>query len=211
MNQRLANLALLSFFSLSICAQDVPTISGIAVVESQATQQVPIFRTATNLVLIDVVVRDKNGGRPVMGLDSSSFKVSEDGHRQNITVFEEHRSTDTTQASKAPMLPPHAYANFPEYSIKSAANVLLLDGLNTRVPDQLYAREQIIRYLQTIPSGTWLAVFTLGSELKMVTGFTPNLDTVIEAMTGRVGDVGRFSANGNRTPGSASPDAGTKG
>lgn len=139
-----------------------------------------IFRTNANLVLLDVVVTDK--GSAVHGMKASDFRVSEDGHQQNITTFEEHRATDALQASATENLAPHTYSDAPRYAITSAANVLLLDALNTPLPDQVYVRRRMLQYLRTIPPGTRIAVFTLGSKLRMVEGFTTDSATIEKAL-----------------------------
>ena len=160
------------------------------------TDATAVLRTTTNLVLIDVVVRDKRTGEPVGGLDRSSFQLLEDGRPQTLTVFEEHRATDAIRASPVPRLPPHVYGDFPRYAIRSAANVLLIDALNTKISDQSYAREQLIRYLRTIPPGTYVAIFMLGSDLRMVTGFTTDLNALLAALGKKAGSAGVSAAGG---------------
>jgi hypothetical protein len=81
---------------------------------------VPIFQAQANLVLIDVVVREKYG--PVPGLKKQDFEVLEDGRPQAVAVFEEHRATDAPQTKKAPPLLPNVYNDFPQYTVASAAN-----------------------------------------------------------------------------------------
>jgi VWFA-related protein len=54
--------------------------------EPTTTQRAPVFRTNTNLVRVDVVVRDKDG-KVVKGLKASDFIVSEDGKSQDVTSF----------------------------------------------------------------------------------------------------------------------------
>jgi VWFA-related protein len=189
--------SILSFFSLlsgaSLALFLMPALRAqTAAPESsakpqQSTEQTPLFRTNADLVLVDVVVREKKGGKPVEGLEKSEFQVVEDGQAQALTVFEEHRATDTIEASKAPVLPPHVYSDFPQYAIASAANVLLLDALNTPLNDQKYARAQMIRYLKTIPPGARIAVFTLGSKLQMIRGFTTDQGAVAAAINGKRG------------------------
>ena len=46
----------------------------------------PVFRTGVNLVLVDVVVRDKSGGI-VRNLTADDFDLLEDGQRQQIVTF----------------------------------------------------------------------------------------------------------------------------
>ncbi|HEY6444951.1 MAG TPA: VWA domain-containing protein [Acidobacteriaceae bacterium] len=147
---------------------------------TEMDQSVPVFRTNANLVLVDVVVRNKK--QPVLGLTQSDFEVREDGKVQNVTVFEEHRATDAMDEAKLPVLPPHIFSNAPQYARTSAVNVLLLDGLNTPLTDQVYVRRRMLQYLATIPPGTRVAVFTLGSKLRMVTGFTTNAAEIAKAL-----------------------------
>ena len=65
----------------------------------------------------------------------------------------------------------------------SAANVLLLDALNTPMQDQTFVRQRMIRYLRSIPPGTQIAVFTLASRLRMVSGFTTDIGTIEQALS----------------------------
>ncbi|MGC2636288.1 MAG: VWA domain-containing protein [Acidobacteriaceae bacterium] len=147
---------------------------------AETGESVPVFRTNANLVLVDVVVRNKQ--QPVQGLTQPDFQVREDGKLQNVTVFEEHRATDAMEQAKMPVLPPHMYSNTPQFARTSAVNVLLLDGLNTPLTDQVYVRRRMLQYLATIPPGTRIAVFTLGSKLHLITGFTTNAADIAKAL-----------------------------
>ena len=147
---------------------------------TQPGQPVTTFHTNANLVLVDVVVRQK--GEPVEGLKKQAFHVQEDGKEQKISVFEEHRATDALDVAKKPELPPHVYSDYPQYARTSAANVLLLDALNTPLPDQVYVRERMLKYLSTIPPGTEIAVFTLASHLRIITGFTTDAAEIAKAL-----------------------------
>lgn len=147
---------------------------------SSANSQVPTFRTNANLVLLDVVVRAK--GAPVDGLKQPDFQVLENGRPQRVTVFEEHRATDAPEMVNLPQLPPHVYSDAPQYALTSAANVLLLDGLNTPLSDQVYVRRRMLQYLSTIPAGTRIAVFTLGSKLHIISGFTTDAAQLAKAL-----------------------------
>jgi VWFA-related protein len=164
--------------SFACCSEGQNSVAAPAT--QTASQQVPIFRTGSNLVLLDVVVRDH--GKPVEGLPHSDFRVFEDGKPQQVTIFEEHKATDALDVAKAPTLPPHFYSNDPRYALTSAANVILLDALNTPYTDQVYVRRRMLDYLKTIPPGTRVAVFTLASKLRMVEGFNAEPGSLEKAL-----------------------------
>ncbi len=46
----------------------------------------PVFRVTTRLVVVDVVVTDKQG-KPVMGLKPEDFAVQENGKAQKVSLF----------------------------------------------------------------------------------------------------------------------------
>jgi VWFA-related protein len=140
-----------------------------------------VLRANANLVLIDVVVTDH--GNPVHGLDRTRFHISEDGREQAITTFDEHQpSPALANATTQPALPPHTYTNIPAFPPSPAVNVLLLDGLNTPMPNQMQVRRQMLDYMGKIEPGTSLAIFTLASRLRMVEGFTTDAAQLARAL-----------------------------
>jgi VWFA-related protein len=133
-----------------------------------------VLRTNANLVLVDVVVTDH--GSSVHGLDRSRFHVLEDGREQPIASFDEHIPAPAAIAATSQSdLAPNTYTNVPTYPAASAVNVLLLDGLNTPMADQMDVRRQMIQYLGKIAPGTSLAVFTLSTRLRLIEGFTTDV------------------------------------
>ena len=58
----------------------------VALVSAQQTQKPPVFRTSTDAVTTNVVVRDKSG-RFIPGLTTKDFEVLEDGVPQTLTHF----------------------------------------------------------------------------------------------------------------------------
>src|ERR1700682_3883266 len=54
--------------------------------QSAPSQDLPLFRTGVNLVLVDVVVRDRSGA-VVKGLKADDFELLEDGVRQQVLTF----------------------------------------------------------------------------------------------------------------------------
>jgi len=50
--------------------------------------------------------------------------------------------------------------------------VILLDGLNTAFRDQAYARQQLIKFLHELQPGDYVALYQLGSSLRILYDFT---------------------------------------
>jgi VWFA-related protein len=103
------------------------------------------FSTNANLVVLDAVVKDRNG-KPVTNLTRDDFTVLEDGVVQTIASFESAssqgtpvpavdngKSSDERKAS-APVSP-------------QALTILVLDELNSEVFDQAYGRNAIEKFL----------------------------------------------------------------
>ena len=145
------------------------------------------------------MVTDSNAA--VHGIDQNRFHVYENGREQAITFFEEHKPDQAQAAVQHRAMPPHYYNNLPAHPHGSAVNVLLLDGLNTPVTDQLEVRKQMLAYVKTIPPGTTMAIFTLASRLRMIQGFTSSiadLTAVMEkAQSAPQQSVGLDSSAGN--------------
>ncbi len=136
----------------------------------------PTVRVNTRMVLVDVVVIDKQG-KPVTGLKPQDFVIEENGKKQQIAAF-----TTPEDASKVPAplpLAPGIYSNKPEYRSEGGpVTVLLLDAANTPFRDQAYARWQMLKYVQEqLKPDQRVAVFTLTNQLRMLQDFTtdPNL------------------------------------
>jgi len=141
---------------------------------------VPTLKTSVRLVVVDVVVTNGKG-EPVPGLKKEDFEVVEDGKPQTISVFQEHKSAPTTEF-KLPPMPPHVYTNFPVTQSADSINIILLDALNTPSSDQSYVHSQMLKYLQTIPPGTRVAIFTLASQLRMLQGITTDSSQLLAAI-----------------------------
>ena len=144
---------------------------------------VPTFKAGTHLVAVDIVATNAKGD-PITGLKQQDFEVLEDGKRQSIATFEEHSGTAISPIELPPM-PPNIYTNFPRTQSSEAINVLLLDSLNTPLPDQVYVHEQMLKQLKTIPPNTRVAVFTLASRLRMLQGVTTDSTALLAAINGQ--------------------------
>ena len=154
----------------------------------------PTLRTSTQLVVVDVVVTDKNQ-HPVHSLKSADFTVLEANQPQAVRNFEEHTALPAAEAAKLPAmpkLPPGIFTNFSPVPEGSAVNVLLLDSLDTPMKDQTFVRDQLLKYVKSAPAGTRVAIFGLTTRLIMLQGFTSDpelLKAVVEKKAGAKGSA----------------------
>ena len=120
-------------------------------------------------------------GEPVTGLKKQDFEVMEDGKPQTIAIFEEHKGASPRQI-KLPPMPPNVYTNFPVVQAAYSVNVILLDALNTPVSDQAYVHSEMLKYVKKLSPQTRVAVFTLGSWLRMLQGVTTDSNQLLAVL-----------------------------
>lgn len=158
---------------------------GFAPAQEKPVTDVPAtsLRVTTRLVMVDVVVRDK-AGQPVTDLKASDFTVSEKGKPQKIAVFSLERPAPA--AATPPALPPNVFTNRPGYRMpQGPLVVLLLDGMNTQIANQNYARQQLLKYLRTQHQANQrMAVFALGNSLRVLQDFTSDPRLLRAALEG---------------------------
>jgi VWFA-related protein len=151
--------------------------------QAQSSQELPppTIRVSTRLVLVDVVVMDKQG-KPVSGLKAEDFTVEEKGKRQKITFFQTPEAAQ--QINAPPQLGPGLYSNKPEFrSPGGPLTVLLLDAANTPFSDQAYARQQMLKFVtQQFKPGTRMGVFTLTNSLQVLQDFTGDPDVLLAGL-----------------------------
>lgn len=139
---------------------------------------VPTIRASTHLVLVDVIVTDKQG-KHVDGLRAEDFSIQEKGKNQRIAFF-----TPPGEAQqRAPGLPPGIYSNKPEYRSPGGPLVIvLLDAANTPFRDQAYARSQMLKYVKDeYKPGQRTAIFTLTNSLGVLQDFTSDPSVLLKA------------------------------
>jgi len=134
---------------------------------------IPALRVTTRLVLADVIVTDKSGHRAT-GLKKEDFTVLDNGKPQKIAALS---IESPGQATRVGQLPPNVFTNRPEYDMPPGPlTLILIDGLNTPVADQGYARSQMLNYLATqLQPGQPVGVYTLAGSLRLLQDFTDNI------------------------------------
>jgi VWFA-related protein len=135
-----------------------------------------VLKVTTRLVVVDVVALDRKGA-PVTDLKPEELSLFEDGKEQKIRTFSFQQPAangpETAAVSATPArLSPGIVTNVPRYSTSGSLNIILLDGLNTRLTNQAYAREEMIKFLEKIPQGQPVAVYLMGTKLRLLQDFT---------------------------------------
>jgi VWFA-related protein len=140
----------------------------------------PAIRVTTHMVLVDVVVTDKQG-KAVTGLHPGDFVIEENGKGQKIVSLSAPNSSALTAP---PVLPPGIYSNRSQYrSPGNAVTVMLLDALKTPFADQAYARRQMLEFVrEQFKPGERMAVFALTGRLSVLQDFTSDPQILYAAL-----------------------------
>ena len=155
---------------------------------AQQPDEVPVFRTSANLVIITVFVRDRNG-KPLTGLKKEDFVLSENGKPQTISVFDFQQLTpepkeaapraaavEAQPAAGAESGPPPGRARFRDRRLL----VLFFDWSALKTEDQIHAKEAAEKFLlEKMTPADLVQIVTFGSELKVEQDFTSDRDTLL--------------------------------
>jgi VWFA-related protein len=155
---------------------------------SSASTQKPevsdlVFRSTVNRVIVDVVVTDSTG-KPVRGLTQRDFEVAEDDVPQRVLSFDVHdfEGAAAFVPPNLPPLPPNTFLNLPTAPEKGPLYVLLLDLVNMELENQMWARQEVVKFVKGRPAGTRFAVFVVSDGLHLVQGFTSDQEKIFAAV-----------------------------
>ncbi|HEY2113904.1 MAG TPA: VWA domain-containing protein [Candidatus Angelobacter sp.] len=140
--------------------------------ETQGTATV--LKVKSRLVIVDVIALDHKG-TPVTDLEAKDFTLTEEGKQQTIRSFSFQQPSQVPgqPAALVPItLSANRITNLPRFKTNSTLNVLLIDGINVSNINQKYAREEMVKVLAKLPAGQPLAVYAMGSKLRMLQDFT---------------------------------------
>src|SRR5260370_20877463 len=168
---------------LSICAS---AILARAQVKLNSSDSSAVIRATTRLVQVDVVVTDSSGHPVKDHLSEKDFTIFEDGKPQKVSYFsfQQFEGQEKPQLPQPSQLPPHVATNRPEYRRSVGPPIiLLLDGINTPVENQMVVRQQMLKFLADhFDPRMRIAVFLLGNELAVLRDFKFDPAWVIAAM-----------------------------
>jgi VWFA-related protein len=153
--------------------------AGAAVISISAQQQsTPIFRAGTTLVEFTIVATD-GSGQPVTDLRQDEIAILQNGKPQPVAFFRFEGAAfgPGVVEPQRQAIVPGIFTNRTEYSPGPARNVtaIVIDTLNTLPEDQVAVKAQVMQYLRALAPNTRVAVYALGSNLRILHDFTADL------------------------------------
>jgi VWFA-related protein len=152
-----------------------------------------VFRASSNLVIVDVFVRDRSG-KEIADLTKEDFTLLEDGKPQKISVFDYQR-LGTTPVTASPAATMAVTPAAPErLSVTPALPggaryqdrrliVLLFDLSSMQPAEQVRATESARKFLgQQMTPSDLVSVMTFSNELKTLQEFTGDRDLLDQAI-----------------------------
>jgi VWFA-related protein len=166
-----------------------------------AAQTGPVFRATSNLVVVDVFVRDRSG-KDIPDLKKEDFTLLEDGKKQAISVFEYQRlDSEVLPAPQAPkaLAPRPAPAAAPPSPIRYQDRrliVLFFDQSSMAPQDQIRAEDAALRFLdRQMTASDLVCVMSYSSHLRTLQDFTGDRDKLAAAIHSlRVGESSDLAA-----------------
>jgi VWFA-related protein len=161
----------------SPAAPPAPQQSGAKPQAGPSSQSGYVLKVTTRLVTVDLVATDSHGN-PVRDLKPEELQIFEEKKsQQKIEHFEflEKLKNTGAAADSASEIRKRAGVisnQLPLDELKIPPTVLLMDSLNTQTPNQQQARAHMVQLLKSLPPDTPIAVFLLGSSLRILQGFT---------------------------------------
>jgi VWFA-related protein len=182
-------LALVEMTGMSAAAQ----VTGAPQSSSQAPYTLQV---QAPVVLTDVTVTDKHGN-PVTGLIEDDFRILDNGKPQKLASFEEHREQPAKLAEA--LATPGNFSNDYLRHPPAQVNVILFDTTTIGVADQMYLFQQMKLFVDKLPAGDPVAVFTrwggVAVELATFTDDHEALMTAIKRAIPRLQQPGAWMAS----------------
>jgi VWFA-related protein len=164
-----------------LVAQTAPPIEAPAGVD--VVSQPFVIHSTVNRVLVDVTVVDKQGN-PVTNLNQDDFKVEEDNKTQRILSFDTH-SFEGPMDYVPPPLPPrpaNTFIDLPSAPERGPLNVIFYDVANIPPADQMFARQQMTKFIKDKPEGARFAIFVGSGGPHLIQGFSSDKQELLAAI-----------------------------
>lgn len=190
-----------------------PLISGVCCCALFAQDRPAAFRTDTNLVIVNVTVRDKSG-KLLDNLKKEDFTLLEDDKAQQIAVFEvEHLASDVLPPlvavngrQAAQVIQPPPTAPVPAASAQAAPArkdkrllALYFDFSSMQPQEQIRAQQAAVKFLnQQMTSSDLVEILTYSNRLRVLQDFTDDRELLMSEIQGfRIGEASENAVDGS--------------
>lgn len=164
-----------------------------------ASQSTFTFKVNSNIVLTNVVVRDRKTGQPVLGLTAKDFTILEDGKPQKIISFDFENVDQAPTLNEATISgkeQTNLFAGNGSKAIQQQLNdrrliVMFFDLTSMQPEDLLRAQESARNYIEhQMRPADLVAVISLDSALTVNQDFTSDKQLLLQAVGGYSGVQG---------------------
>jgi VWFA-related protein len=140
-----------------------------------------VLRSETQLIQISVVVQDKKG-EPVKDLKQTDFELLDKGKPVPIAFFSVE-SADKVERTTV-KLPPNVFSNRlgARGDAPTSVTAIVIDGLNTTLMDQTYARGEILKFLKQLRPEDRVGLYSLGSGLRVIHDYTTDTASLLKIL-----------------------------
>jgi len=179
---------LVLMLSVIAVGQEVGQKPETAAPAAASAQPTATFKANSNMVTIEVVVRDRQG-HPVPGLTAKDFEVYEqippkkDQKPESIAAFQAISMADLSARSrKATQMPAGVFTNLVTLqNMTVPPTIMLIDGINTDIGSQMQMHRQMVKMLASIPDDVPAAIFLMDQRLHLLQNFTTDPKLLREA------------------------------
>jgi VWFA-related protein len=154
------------------------------------------FTSNSNLVIVDVTVKDPKTGAPIEGLKLSDFTLLEDNKPQKISTFDFMKLAVDPEPPEAPpsLGDQHALPEDPKTTITLPSHnqiqyhdkrllVLFFDFSNMGIPEQLRAQDAALKYVDTqMTESDLMAILIYTTAVQVKTDFTANREQLTDVI-----------------------------
>jgi VWFA-related protein len=178
------------------------------------------FEVSSQLVIVNVAVRDRNGG-PIENLKASDFVVLEEGKPQKISVFEYQR----LEGEPLPPIVGAGHARPAEAQVRAAIStsqpgqiryrdrrlmVLFFDFSSMEQAEQIRAQQSALKFLDTqMTAADMVSIMAFGSQLQVLQDFTSDREHLNEVIRGfHIGESSELAAVGTTEGDESAVDTG---
>jgi len=150
--------------------------------ESKKTADDDLIKVTSNLVNLDVIVKDKKG-KAITDLKPEDFTVFENGVPQKIEFFDSTLTSGSeagqpTNAAVSTQPKPQIPTGFPRNII-----ALVLDGQSTELANLKHVREGMMKYIrERVSDSDSVALFSISGSLQLLQSFTQDKAKLIAAV-----------------------------